>query len=232
MVSSLNWHHSAMIEVITYNQKGEDQMQTTAIGIDIAKNIFHVVCCNANNKILHKKAVKRRDLLNYLSNIPCSLVAMEACSSSNYWGREITSLGHEVKLLPAQYVKVFLTGNKNDYNDAHAIVIASQQSHIKTVQVKTIEQQDNQLVHKVRELATSQRTALCNQIRGLLMEYGIYVRLGVNNLRKRVIELLDDLSGLTPVLKQMLALLYGQLDVATRFHNEAGPLLSEKFGPH
>jgi len=141
-------------------------MQITTIGIDIAKNVFHIVCCNASNTVVRKKMMRRHQLLQYLSNIPECVVAMEACSTSNYWGREITALGHEAKLLPAQYVKAFLTGNKNDYNDAYAIVIASQQPHIKAVPIKTVEQQDNQLAHKVRALAINQRTALCNQIEG------------------------------------------------------------------
>ncbi len=186
-------------------------MQITSIGIDIAKNVFHVVCCNAANQIVRKKAVKRQQLLTYLSTQPASLVAMEACATSNYWGREITALGHTVKLLPAQHVKAFLTGNKNDYNDAYAIVIASQQLHIKAVPIKTIEQQDNQLVHKVRELAVGQRTALCNQIRGLLLEYGVSVKQGVKNLRKAIIGLLDDASSFSASFGQVLGLLYRQL---------------------
>ncbi len=186
-------------------------MQITTIGIDIAKNVFHVVCCNRENKVIRKKAVRRHQLLSYLSNIPSCLVAMEACSTSNYWGREITALGHKVKLLPAQHVKAFLLGNKNDYNDAHAIVITSNQSHIKAVPIKTIEQQDNQLVHTVRGLAISQRTALCNQLRGLLLEYGISVKQGIKNLRKEIVELLEDSSNLTAVFRQVLGLLYSQL---------------------
>ncbi|QBG35166.1 IS110 family transposase [Litorilituus sediminis] len=186
-------------------------MQITTIGIDIAKNVFHVVCCNAKNKIVRKKAVKRRELLHYVTNLPKSIVAMEACSTSNYWGREIASLGHKVKLLPAQHVKAFLTGNKNDYNDAYAIVVASQQAHIKAVPIKTIEEQDNQLIHKVRELAIGQRTALSNQIRGLLLEYGVSIKQGIKNLRKDVVDLLDETSSLSSTFRQVLAQLYSQL---------------------
>lgn len=188
-------------------------MQITTVGIDLAKNVFHVVCCNSENKIVRKKTVKRNNLLSYLSNIPVCTVAMEACATSNYWGREISALDHTVKLLPAQHVKAFLTGNKNDYNDAFAIVVASQQQHIKPVPVKTVEQQDNLLVHKTRALAISQRTALCNQVRGLLLEYGISVKLGIKNLRKTVIDLMSESSRATPSLKQVLAQLYSQLEL-------------------
>ncbi|REL28895.1 IS110 family transposase [Thalassotalea euphylliae] len=188
-------------------------MQITTIGIDIAKKLFHVVCCNSKNKIIRKKMLRRSQLMDYLSNIPRCLVAMEACATSNYWGREIMALGHQVKLLPPQHVKAFLTGNKNDYNDAHAIVVTSGQAHIKAVPVKSVEQQDNQIVHAVRELAIRQRTALCNQIRGLLLEYGISVSKGINNLRKEVVHLQDDTSALSQTFKQVLSLLYNQLSL-------------------
>ncbi len=186
-------------------------MQITTIAIDLAKKVFHVVCCNASNKIVRKKVVKRRQLLTYLANLPKSLVAMEACATSNFWGREIAALGHEVKLLPAQHVKAFLTGNKNDFNDAYAIAIASQQAHFRAVPLKTIEQQDNQLIHKVRELAVGQRTALCNQVRGLLLEYGIEVREGIKPLRKAVVDLLEDVSRLSRSFREVIGLLYSQL---------------------
>ncbi|WP_448214066.1 hypothetical protein [Colwellia sp. MEBiC06753] len=83
-------------------------MQITTIGIDIAKNVFHVVCCKSANTIVRKKAVRRSQLLTYLSNIPKCSIAMEACSTSHYSGREIAALGHDIKLLPAQHVKAFL----------------------------------------------------------------------------------------------------------------------------
>lgn len=203
-------------------------MQITTIGIDIAKNVFHVVCCNANNKVMRKKVVKRHQLLAYISNLPRSLIAMEACSTSNYWGREMTALGHKVKLLPAQHVKAFLTGNKNDFNDAYAIVIAAQQSHIKAVPIKTIEQQDNQVVHKVRELAVGQRTALCNQIRGLLLEYGITVKQGVKNLHNGVVDLLDDASGLSKVFRQVLGHLYSQLVLLDKSIEQYGEQIKQQ----
>lgn len=188
-------------------------MQVTTIGIDLAKNIFHVVCCNDSNTIVRKKKLTRGALLGYLTSFPKCVVAMEACSTSNYWGREISALGHDVKLLPAQHVKAFLTGNKNDYNDAHAIVVASKQSHIKAVAVKTVEQQDNQLVHNVRDLTIRQRTALSNHIRGFLLEYGIVTNKGMSAVRKKLIELLSDDTQVSTLLKTILSTLYKQLVV-------------------
>lgn len=120
-------------------------------------------------------------------------------------------IGHDVKLLPAQHVKAFLTGNKNDYNGAHAIVVASKQSNIKAVAVKTVEQQDNQLAHNVRDLTIRQRTALSNHICGFLLECGVTVNKRVSAVRTKMIELLGDNSQVSALLKEMLRALYKQL---------------------
>lgn len=125
--------------------------------------------------------LKRAQVLAFFQNHPSCLVA---CATSHYWAREIQKCGHKVKLIPSQHVKAFLIGNKNDYNDALAIAVAAKQHHIKSVGIKSIEQQDNQAQHKARELAVRQRTALCNQIRGLIAEYGIALNQGVNNMKK------------------------------------------------
>ena len=106
---------------------------------------------------------------------------MEACSSANYWARELLRLGHEVKLIPAQHVKRFLPGNKNDYNDARAIAEASTRDNIRKVAVKTIKEQDIQALHRIRSQCKRDRTALVNSTRGLLSEYGIAVAKGISS---------------------------------------------------
>ena len=199
-------------------------MQLTTIGIDIAKNVFHLVICNNAGKVVAKKMLRRHQLLNDLAKRPKAIIAMEACATSHYWAREISALGHEVRLIPAQHVKAFLTGNKNDYNDAHAIVIAARQCHIKPVAIKTVAQQDNQSVHKVRALAVRQRTALCNQIRGLLLEYGVSVKQGVSQLRKTVVSFATTPNGLSEAFSALLGLLYQQLvlldELINRYTND------------
>jgi transposase len=191
---------------------GEDQMKITTIGLDIAKRFFHVVCCNEQGRIIKKRMLKRAHVLAFFQSHPECLVALEACATSHFWAREIQKCGHIVKLIPPQHVKAFLIGNKNDYNDALAIAVASTQPHIKRVAIKTIEQQDDQAQHKVRELAVRQRTALCNQIRGLVAEYGIILRQGVNNIRKNIPLLLDDESTkLSGAFKMILTQLQVQL---------------------
>ncbi|AZG36611.1 IS110 family RNA-guided transposase [Shewanella psychromarinicola] len=187
-------------------------MKITTIGLDIAKRFFHVVCCNKQGWLINKKMLTRAQVLAFFQTHPSCLVALEACATSHYWAREIQQCGHQVKLIPPQHVKAFLIGNKNDYNDALAIAVAANQPHIKSVGIKSIEQQDNQAQHKARELAVRQRTALCNQIRGLIAEYGIALTQGVNNIRKSIPLMLDDeASPLSGAFKAILRQLQSQL---------------------
>jgi transposase len=188
-------------------------MKITTIGLDIAKRFFHVVCCNEQGRLINKKMLTRAQVLAFFQKQPTCLVALEACATSHYWAREIQKCGHKVKLIPPQHVKAFLIGNKNDYNDALAISVAANQLHIKSVGIKSIEQQDNQAQHKVRELAVKQRTALCNQIRGLIAEYGIILSQGVDHVRKTIPFILDDGSTqLSETFKTILRQLQAQLN--------------------
>ena len=167
-------------------------MKITTIGLDIAKLIFHLCAVNKMGKVVKKKQLKRKQLLSYFAQLEPCLVAMEACGSANYWARELQALGHEVKLIAPQYVKPYVKGNKNDYNDAEAIAEAAQRPTMRFVPIKSIEQQDIQNLHRQRELIKKARTALVNQIRGLLAEYGIIIHKGVAAVRKRLPEILDE----------------------------------------
>jgi len=188
-------------------------MKITTIGLDIAKKFFHVVCCNEQGRLIKKRMLKRAQVLTFFQSQSVCLVALEACATSHYWAREIEKCGHKVKLIPPQHVKAFLIGNKNDYNDALAIAIAAKQPHIKSVGIKTMTQQDNQAQHKARQLAVRQRTALCNQIRGLIAEYGIVLSQGVNNIRKNIPLMLDDETiQLSSAFKATLTQLQKQLN--------------------
>lgn len=127
-------------------------------------------------------------------------------------GRELTRLGHQVSLLPTQHVKAYVQGNKNDYNDAIAIAEASNRPRIHAVPLKTLEQQDQQAIQRMRKQAVADRTALCNQTRGLLAEYGLVLPQGVTQLRKRLPDLLEDASnGLSALFRQLLRQRYEQL---------------------
>ena len=184
----------------------------TTIGLDLAKNVFHVVCCDENGKVVKKKMLKRSQVLDYFANLPTGLVGMEACASAHHWARELGALGHQVKLIPPQYVKPYVRGNKNDYNDALAIAEAVIRPEMHFVAVKTPEQQDIQALHRLREKRLQERTALCNQLRGLLAEYGLILPKGVNILRRRLPELLEDgENGLSDLFRRLLAQSYQQL---------------------
>lgn len=187
-------------------------MQITTIGLDLAKNIFHVVCFDARFKELRKRMLRRHQVLQYFANLPACCVGMEACASSHYWGRELRKLGHEVKLIPPQHVKPYVSGNKNDYNDARAIAEATTRPRISMVAIKTTEEQDIQALHRIRSQCLRDRTALVNSTRGLLSEYGIIFPKGIASLRKRIPTLLEDAdNGLSTQFRCLLARRYDQL---------------------
>lgn len=164
----------------------------TTVGLDLAKNVFHAVCCDERGKVVRKRMLKRSQVLPYFANLTECLVGMEACASAHYWARELTSLGHEVKLIPPQYVKPYVRGNKNDYNDALAIAEAVSRPEMRFVAVKTKAQQYIQALHRLRERSIQERTALCNQLRGLLAEYGLIFPAGIHVLHRRLPECLED----------------------------------------
>lgn len=186
-------------------------MKANVIGLDIAKNILHLYSIGENDKPVKKK-LKRAELLVFFANYPVSLIGIEACGSSHHWARELIKLGHEVILLNARYVKNFVIGNKNDFNDAAGIYDAVTRPNKRTVTIKTIEQQDIQLVHTIRNGLIGKRTALANQTRGLLSERGIVIPKSINQLRKQMPLILEDAkNGLTPLSREMFREHYERL---------------------
>lgn len=148
-------------------------MEVKVLGIDISKRVFQIHGIDTNGKVVVKQRLSRDRFIGFMSNLPCCLVGMEACGSSNHWARELTKLGHIVKLISPQYVKPYVKTNKNDYNDAEAICEAVTRPHMRFVAIKSIEQQDIQAIHRIRSRLIEQRTALVNMTRGILAEYGI-----------------------------------------------------------
>ena len=186
-------------------------MHHNVVGLDIAKNVFHVYSVGADQKALKKK-LKRAEVLRYFANYPASLIGLEACGGAHHWARELIKLGHQVVLLNARYVKSFVIGNKNDFNDAQAIFDAVSRPNKRVVAVKTIEQQDIQLVHKVRQGVVDQRTALVNQIRGLLSERGIVLKPGIQQVRANLLGVLEEAeNGLTALSRAVFADQYEKL---------------------
>jgi transposase len=154
------------------------------VGVDIGKNTFHLIGLNKRGAIVLRTKVSRSQLQRRLANVPRCLVGLEAGCGSHHVARQIRTLGHEVRLMPAQYVKAFLKGHKNDYRDAGAIAEAVQRPTMNFVAIKTVEQSDLLSLHRVRSRLVRQRTAVINQMRGALIERGLTVRQGPGPLRK------------------------------------------------
>lgn len=182
-------------------------MKGKVIGLDLAKNVFH--CVDSQNK---KRKLKRAQIALYFSQLEASTIAMEACGSAHYWGRRFIAMGHKVLLLPPQHVKGYLRGQKNDFNDAQAILEAAQHSRIRPVAVKSVEQQAQQALVRVRRLHLSERTRLVNQIRGLLYECGIVIPRGIAVARRELPEILSGSNEeLCPLMRELLADRYDRL---------------------
>ena len=181
------------------------------LAIDIAKNIFQLHGNDKNGKCVYKKRIKRSTLIPTVANMPKCTLVMESCGGSNYWYREFTKLGHTVKLISPQYVKPFVKTNKNDANDAEAIAEAASRPNMRYVDPKSIEQQDIQSLHKIRSRLIKNRTQLVNQIRGLLLEYGITINQGHFSLSRNLPEILADISNdLTEMTKDFIQDLYDE----------------------
>ncbi len=175
--------------------------ETTTIGIDIAKRIFQVHGVDKNGKTVLKKKLMRDQVLIFMANLPKCLVGMEACGGANYWAREISKLGHEVKLMAPQFVKPYVKTNKNDQADAEAICEAASRPSMRFVPIKSVEQQDILSIHRVRSRLVKNRAALANEIRGLLHEFGIIIPKGINKITAKLTEVLDS-EKLSPINQQ------------------------------
>lgn len=196
----------------------------TSLAIDLAKNVFQLHGTDANGNVLLKKKISRAKLLETVANLPQCNIYMEACGTSNYWGRKFQELGHKVKLINPKYVKPYVKRNKNDVNDAAGIAAAARDPDMRFCNVKTEAQQDIQSIHRLRSLVIEQRTALANQVRCVLAEYGIAIAKGVSKLRKYLeIILSDNPNNMSP---EMLGVLleakehFQNLDKKIAFYDE------------
>jgi transposase len=157
-------------------------MEITTLGIDLSKTTFHVIGLNARGEIVLRKKFSRKQLLVFTANRQQILIGTEACGGAHYLARALREQGHDVRLMPAQYVKPYVKTNKNDYLDAEAIAEAVQRPTMRFVPVKTDEQLDLQALHRVRDRWVARRTAVMNQMRGFLLERGITMRKGPSHL--------------------------------------------------
>jgi transposase len=180
-------------------------VKVKTLGIDLAKETFGLHGVDARGRVVVHKRVTRKHLLGWLAKLEPCLVGMEACSSAHYWAREIEKLGHTVRLMNPQFVVPYRKGNKNDPNDAEAICEAVTRPSMRFVPIKCEAQQDLQALHRVREQLIKHRTALANQIRGLLRERGIVVAQAIARLRRALPLILEDATnGLSGVMRELL----------------------------
>jgi transposase len=190
-------------------------MKIFALGIDLGKTVFHLVGLDENGQVVVRKRCSRTQLLNFTANMQVRLIGMEACSGAHFLGRALRAQGHEVRLMPAQYVKPYVQTNKSDYIDAEAIAEAVQRPRMRFVPIKTEEQLDLQALHRVRERWVMRRTAVVNQVRSLLLERGLTVPKGRRHLEEQLPRILEDaelnLSGSFRVLLAQLKLELEQL---------------------
>ncbi len=192
-------------------------MEITTIGLDLAKSVFQLHAVDANGVVVWRKKVRRAALLDTLSKIPPCLVGMEACATAHHWAREISALGHEVRLMPPAYVKAYLRRQKNDAADAEAICEAVRRPTMRFVPVKSAERQAVLVLHRSRELLVRQRTMLINAIRAHCAEFGLIAAQGVcgsRNLIERVQQ--ADSAVLPDMAKAAMMLLAEQLHALVR----------------
>jgi transposase len=161
-------------------------MQVSTIGLDLAKNIFQVHGIDGEGNAVMRKTLRRAHVLPFFAALPPSLIGIEACSSANYWARELMKLGHTVKLMPPSYVKPYVKRGKTDAADAEAICEAVRRPTMRFVAVKSPDQQAVLMLHRVRALLMRQRTMATNALRGHLAEFGIVAGQGTKNLRELI----------------------------------------------
>ncbi len=187
-------------------------MEVSTIGLDIAKNVFQVHGVDGEGEVVVRRQLRRSQVLAFFRKQPACLVGIEACATAHHWAREIEQLGHEVRLMPASYVKAYVKRNKNDAADAEAICEAVTRPSMRFVAVKSAEQQSVLMLHRTRELLVRQRTMLVNAIRAHMAEFGVVARTGLPQVGKLLAVIADrDDARLPSLARTCLESLTAQL---------------------
>jgi transposase len=215
-------------------------MKVTAIGLDLAKNVFQVHGVDERGQAVLRRQLKRAQVLEFFARLEPCLIGMEACATAHHWGRKLAALGHTVRLIAPKYVKAYVKTIKNDARDAEAICEALQRPAMRFVALKSVEQQGLLALQRLRQGLIDARTALVNQLRGLLAEYGVVVAVGRRRFEQALPRLIQDANelpallreSLEPMRMQLLGLnaLIAQLEgriAAWHQHNEASRRLAE-----
>ena len=186
--------------------------EISTIGFDIAKHVFQVHGADARGAMVLRRKLRRKEVIGFFADLPPCLVGMEACASAHYWARQLSALGHEVRLMPPEYVKAYVRRQKNDAADAEACCEAVGRPSMRFVPIKSEDQQSVLMLHRARDLLVRQRTMVMNALRGHLAEFGIIARQGVGGMDE-LLELLENAEdGSVPELARTALLpLAGQL---------------------
>ncbi len=196
-------------------------MKITTVGLDLAKNVFQVHGIDEAGAVVERRALRRRQVMPFFGKLEPCLIGMEACGTSHYWARELSALGHRVKLMPPAYVTPYVKRGKTDAGDAEAICEAVTRPTMRFVAVKSTDQQAVLALHRVRDLLIRQRTQLVNMIRGQLAEFGIVLAKGIQHALRLVERLLDGEALDIPALaaKIMITLAQQVRDLQARLRD-------------
>ena len=195
----------------SFLQGGIIGMQIKSVGIDLGKTTFHLVALGAAGKLLVKKKFTQKQLLAYTANLQTSLIGLEACAGAQFLGRALRQQGHDVRLIPAQFVKPFVKSNKNDFVDAEAIAEAFSRKNMRFVPIKTDDQLDLQAIHRVRDRLVARRTSVINQIRAFLLERGLVFEKKPAKLKSAMADVLENAEAdLTPLMRNLINTLWGE----------------------
>jgi len=181
----------------------------TTIGLDIAKSVFQIHGVDAAGNVIVRRQLKRRYVIPFFQKLPACLIGIEACASSHHWSRELTALGHTVRLMPAAYVKPYVKRQKNDAADAEAICEAVTRANMRFVATKTLEQQSCLMLHRTRHLFIRQQTAVVNAIRAHLAEFGIVAPVGRNGVEQLLDVVADTSDKRLPAIARACVLALG-----------------------
>jgi len=207
-------HLSAKVVVVAdHQQRGPSMSKVTTIGLDLAKAVFQVHGIDEADKVVVRKRLRRGQVLAFFGGLRPCLIGMEACATAHHWARELRALGHEVRLMPPQYVKAYVKRNKSDAADAEAICEAVRRPSMRFVPVKTVEQQSALMLHRGRDLLVRQRTMTINALRGHLAELGLVAPQGNQGVTDLMSFVRDDRDERIPALaRRVLGVLAAQID--------------------
>lgn len=205
-------------------------MKLSLVGIDLAKNVFHVTGMDISGNVLFSQKLSRSKVASFFANLPVCTVAMEACGGCFYWARLFKSQGHSTKIIPAQFVKPYLKSGKNDCNDSLAICEAAQRPTMRSIATKTIAQQDSELEHTYRRRLVENRTKLVNEMRSLLHEYGIVLPISVRKFATNIQNTIEDGSNeLTDKSRAMLKVYLAEFRSLTEKLDEITKKIEKEF---